>query len=36
MGMKLSIKSTIWNIKKKKAFNHNSKKEKEFKEMRIE
>ena len=30
-GKKLGFKSTIWNIKKKYAFNQNSKKEKEFK-----
>ena len=29
--MKLRIKSVIWNIRKKKTFNQNSKKKKEFK-----
>ena len=29
--MKLRIKSMIWNIRKKKTFNQNSKKKKEFK-----
>ena len=29
-GMKSRIKSTIWDIRKKKAFNKNSKKKKEF------
>ena len=29
--MKLSIKSTIWNVRKKKAFNQNSKKKKRIK-----
>ena len=34
--MKQRIKSMIWNIrKKKKKFNQNSKKEKEFLKMRI-
>ena len=30
-GMKPRIKSTIWNIKKKKIFNQNSKKKKQSK-----
>ena len=30
-GMKLKIKSMIWNTRKKKAFNQNSKKKKEKK-----
>ena len=33
--MKLRIKSMIWNIRKKKAFNENGKKKKEFKKMKI-
>ena len=35
-GMKLRFKSTIWNIRKKKAFHQNSKKKKELKKARIE
>ena len=34
-GMKPRIKSMIWNISRKKAFNHKSKKKKELKKMRI-
>ena len=34
-GMKPRIKSTIWNTRKKKTFNQNSRKKKEFKKMRI-
>ena len=34
-GRKLGFKSMIWNIKKKKAFNQNSKKKKESKKKRI-
>ena len=33
-GMKLRIKSTIWNIRNKKAFNQNSKKKKELKKTK--
>ena len=33
-GMKLRIKSVVWSIRKKKAFNQNSKKKKEFRKMR--
>ena len=34
-GMKLRIKSMIWNVRKKKAFKQNIKKKKEFKTMVI-
>ena len=33
--MKLRIKSIIWNIRKEKALNQNSKKKKESKKIRI-
>ena len=33
-GMKLGFKSTIWNIRKKQAFNQNRKKKKELGEKK--
>ena len=33
--MKLSIKSVIWNIRKQKTPNQNSKKKREFKKLKI-
>ena len=32
-GMKPRFKSTLWNTRKEKAFNKNSKKKKEFKKI---
>ena len=34
-GMKPRIKPMIWNTRKEKAFNQNSRKKKDFKKMRI-
>ena len=34
-GVKLKIKSMIWDTRKKKAFSQNSRKEKEFRKTRI-
>ena len=33
-GIKTQIKSIIWNTRKKKAFNQNSRKKKEFRKQR--